>query len=202
MVLHDENILDSYNPENILRKVFLEYGQVSLRDHSDIFDYSGFRREFYTFPNSENPLSFQKKRRDVLLEFIEGIPVELHGKNRFCASLDELIRNAQKHGNKHQEDKNVGLAWRMSEVGNKGILEVIVEDEGGELDSQFIPYIMELKKSIVNGASLDGYYDYLSQTPPEGHSGSGLKAVSFYFDDIDFYKSDLGGLAVKTVKEM
>ena len=185
------SVSNYYSP---IRELFRQEEEIDLNTmQTPHFDYEGFNRDFFYLTSQEGIPGSYEKRRGI----IQGLYDSLECRDRisprpFRSCLDEIVRNAEEHGNEFNKDKKIGIGFRE----DKNKLDVLVEDEGGRLHNEFLPYILDIKDKMDQGMSFEGFYDYTQEQVPDGHSGSGLKTISYFYDDVTFHKSDLGGLLV------
>lgn len=189
--------LDEYN--SLLRSIARKYDEVDLKSFTEqpIFDYSGFDRKKINLSSRLGENAYPSERQaftKYLFEDLEKIYPNLRKNhvNILSMGFDEILKNAHEHGNLFDSKKSLGIGRKFTEDG----LELIVEDEGGKLEPEFLPYTSYLYDYISEGISVDGYYKHVRTPEKNFHSGSGLKTVFSIYDEVTFHKSDIGGLLV------
>lgn len=198
--------LDLRNIENynsLERNLYREMKQINLSDFDlDPFDYSGFDIERSKLPSQYNQEASEEERYAAFrnsFKFIQNhtpfYPSKRVGIER-C--VQELLRNAQKHGNKNNPSKKIGIGYQLT----PSSFHVFVEDKGGCLDANFLSYtkyLQDLKQRDVPTNDWKTYHTgFCREENPPGNAGSGTILAYLFADDVGYFKSELGGLLVKT----
>lgn len=187
------------NPNSLLRQILRENGDIDLHDFDlSLFDYTGFNIDYFKLPstnNQEAPLDIRQTHLDTLINKLKQENIEL---DKETGAISEMIRNAQEHGNKFDINKSIGLGYKKS----KDILEIFVEDQGGILNQDFLPYVLFAQRALQVGENIVGFYQFSQKEILLGHSGVGTLVAHSVLDNIEYHKSKLGGLLVNMVKRL
>jgi hypothetical protein len=155
------------------------------------------------------PASFEKKEirlpsenyaaklRNQIQEITEFYEKQGFNPNIFTA-IYEGVLNAHQHGNNLDEKKKILLNHRLE---NKN-LEIIIEDEGKELDEYFLPFILNLREmSYKSTFSFIDWYKFANKEKNKTNNGTGSSFMHAYMDKVRYFKSHkLKGLAVYMCK--
>lgn len=121
--------------------------------------------------------------------------------HRTIPGVCEAIKNAYEHGNLEDNNKKIILARSFS----KKKIEYVVGDEGGSFNGNFFPYVLKIRDSQKQD-NLDSALDFYSfcgkSYAPKGHSGVGTKTMNKCFDEVKYFRNELGGLSVHLVKDI
>ncbi len=181
-----DDICSLENSESIIRRPF--HGEIDLRDYilprfvpGD--DYTSID---ICVKESEQPFDHYDKLREICTR---GKHTGKHEK--FYAAVIESFRNAHQHGNKKNPDKKIILAYRATDNG----FEVVVSDEGGIINADFIPFI------LLHRQGLDQPYSFYRFSPlavrgPD-NSGLGTSTIHLSADAVNYYVNETGGLSVR-----
>ena len=112
---------------------------------------------------------------------------------RFHAGVNEAFRNAYQHGNKKDPYKKVTISYRATEEN----FEVVVSDQGGEINADFIPFIL-LHRYKQLGQPLD-FYQFSGTKKPSENSGVGTFVIHVVSDEVNYFRNSDGGLSVQMI---
>ena len=151
-----------------------------------------------SLPQNFRDLSFYPLSRDHLYYASKGVAEELASKGfekKLSGGVHEALKNAYEHGNKRDSTKRVTL---LSSV-DSDLADFIIGDEGGNIDGNLFSYILAFRESNQKGnhyLDLPSFYDFISGTAPEGHSGVGTRVMHLLFDQVRYFKGPTSGLLV------
>lgn len=106
-------------------------------------------------------------------------------------ALYEAVLNAHQHGNKFNQDKKVKVAYKF----DAETAEVAIIDEGGILHPDFISFVLRHREGKHFDQFLD-WYSFTGQDKPESNNGTGTSFIHTYAHNVQYFKSDEGGLVV------
>jgi len=106
----------------------------------------------------------------------------------FKQALYEAVLNAHEHGNKLNYTKRIKVSYNVS----KPIAEFTVTDEGNEIKTSFLSYI--LSKQQIISENYTNFYDFSRDAKPKNNHGIGISQMYTYSDDVKYFKSKTGGL--------
>lgn len=181
--------------DSLIRQVISKDETVNLRD---------FNFPIYEYPKNaniaEHHITDQKTSGKQIRKILEPIFQEAEQKgynsNLFTSGY-EAILNAYQHGNKKDPSKKIKTGHLITN--NEFIF--TVEDEGGVLKSDFLPYILEhrlrtdLEKRFVN------FYKFTNTEAPNTNLGTGTSFIHVYPDFVNYYKGSNSGLVVEIHKK-
>ena len=107
----------------------------------------------------------------------------------------EAILNAHQHGNKHDLNKKIRFAYKLSDSN----LNILIEDEGGIIDSVFMLFILKHREAEFNKKSIN-FYKFSQRQKPEKNNGTGTSFMHIYMDKINYYLGEYG-LIVSMIKD-
>ena len=113
----------------------------------------------------------------------------------------EAIKNAYVHGNKRNNDKTI--FWHQK-VEKNNALEVLIGDQGGEINGNLFAYALKIKDEKVNNLNLfPDYYSFCGKNyAPLDHSGVGTINMNKCFEKVRYFKNKDGGLTVYLGKKL
>lgn len=113
---------------------------------------------------------------------------------KFHAGVIEAFRNAYQHGNKKNPQKKVTLYHRLQPHS----FEVVVADEGGDINADFIPFILMHRYNSL--ASPESFYHFArGATRAEENSGIGTFVIHKVSDEVNYFKNGANGLSVQMI---
>ena len=115
--------------------------------------------------------------------------------NLFTA-LYEAILNGHQHGNKLDPEKEVVVAYKI----DSHSAEIAIIDQGGEVNPAFIPFIFKHRREDTQKSFIN-WYDYSKLQKPGTNNGTGTSFMHTYVDNVQYFKSEEGGLVVHLTKE-
>lgn len=117
----------------------------------------------------------------------------------YPANLNEgimnALNNAYDHGNQKNGNRRIQLAYKIT----KTELDVIVSNEIGELNTDFLAFIIKLQNNKQSKQFID-YYEFSKRKKNPMHQGIGTYMIHKFFDEVKYYKGPLNGLAVHMKK--
>jgi anti-sigma regulatory factor (Ser/Thr protein kinase) len=130
----------------------------------------------------------------AIRDIIEKITGSRDFARQMRAVLAEMCNNAYEHGNKKIPSKGITVAHKST--ANR--VDAIVIDEGGVLDPKFVSFLEEHRRLAPIRRPISFYQNGQA---PEGHSGCGTSLIHMYSDEVHYFRSGSGGLAVQVVKK-
>ncbi|MBR9691393.1 hypothetical protein GOV06_01280 [Candidatus Woesearchaeota archaeon] len=187
-----DDIFDFENLDSIVRKVFEQEGLVSLSKLNDKkvsipADYKIKEINLETGEPSEMRLAIEP----ISQEFEKAG----YGPQLFTA-LYEAVLNAFQHGNKKDSSKLIRVGYKISEEQ----VDIMVEDQGGELDPNFIPYILEHREERYKN-HFKNFYEFSGKEKPSKNHGTGTMFMHQYTDRVNYYHSENDGLIVHMIRK-
>jgi anti-sigma regulatory factor (Ser/Thr protein kinase) len=146
----------------------------------------GYNVSTFHFP-SENYAADIRRAIEPLCEEAEK---QGYGSSLFTA-LYEAVLNAHQHGNRKDPQKTITIAHRFTH----DEVTVAIADEGGELDPEFVPFVIDHREGRHKKGFID-YYTFTAREKPKGNNGTGTSFMHTYVDDVKYFKSASGGLVV------
>lgn len=201
MTKNDLRDLRDFN--SLERTIYRDLGVIDFRNYDlNHFDYEGFEIDRFKLPSYEGKEASPEERKEKVArvdKFVDSfVPISSKKKIQVKQSLQELIRNAQKHGNNLDSSKKIGVGYMLK----LNSLHLFVEDEGGVIDSNLLPYTRYLESCIETNEDFGKWElfhtQFCKKENPEGNGGQGTKIVHGFSDSVGYFKSELGGLLVKT----
>lgn len=197
----DLSNLDEFN--SLERELYRRIGTINLQNYDQlpVFDYTHFDIDRFKLPNeNESEASFQTRSEKIFRQWkcMKTVTDSMaaNKEDQLFSSINEAIRNAQKHGNKLDETKKIGFGF-MYEPKEK-TLELLVEDSGGEFRAELLQYRRQLISCLKEEKTVPSFYEYVQEKSPKGHSGIGSRIIHEFADEVTYHKSpDLGGLLVR-----
>jgi len=187
--LFDLNDLDS-----LVRQLIRERPTIDLKDfnipHYEI--YSSYKSVDFSF----TPNNHKKEIKEAVTSILEPLSGNQKVYDSLYTALYEAVLNAQQHGNKHDPNKKVTIAYKI----NKKSVEIAVIDEGGIIDMEFIPFIL-MHKGKKQEEFID-FYKFTGRPKPITNNGTGTSFMHTYVDGVFYFKSGTGGLVVHLSKEI
>ena len=186
-------LFDVDDVESIIRKSTKGRGVIDLNDY-DIPTYD--IPENYTIKKCRfNPESYAKEIRSAIEPIVDLAESKGCAANLFTA-LYEGVLNAYQHGNKKDKDKEVTIAYSIK----SSSAEVAIIDEGGVINSEFMPFVIRHREGKHKERFLD-FYEFTGMEKPSTNNGTGTSFIHTYVDDVIYFKSDKGGLALHLAKK-
>ncbi|MBR9676381.1 ATP-binding protein [Candidatus Woesearchaeota archaeon] len=115
--------------------------------------------------------------------------------SNLSTSLHEAILNAYQHAHKYIRHTPITVAHNISD----DTLNVFVEDIGGVVKKQFLPYILAQRQHKKGEKALN-FYEFSELDPINENLGVGTTFMHLYSDDVSYYKSPNNGLIVHMQK--
>jgi len=185
----------------------------SIEDIVSLVDPNSLIRSAFkdTFVLADYPLpefSLNENYASLDLQILEGEDVLNHlgkitelckngrhtGKQeRFHAGVNEAVRNAYQHGNKKDPHKKVTVSYRATDE----LFEVVVSDEGGEINANFIPFILLHRYNQLSMPS--NFYEFSSTTQPYENAGIGTFVIHMVSDEVNYFRNKANGLSVQMI---
>ncbi|MGV8171581.1 MAG: hypothetical protein ACP5OA_02700 [Candidatus Woesearchaeota archaeon] len=190
------DLLDIDSIESLIRKKNLESGIVDLTQY-DIPSFSmpdTYKVKNIILPANDYDTTILKNIRKVLKI------AELAGfdRQKLLSPLFEGCRNAHQHGNQCDPNKKILLGY---DIIPKTSLDIVIIDEGGKLNPEFLPYLLRYRQGLNKARYLD-FYTFCNIPRPKVNYGRGTSLIhSEYLDSVHYYKSDNCGLAVHLTKK-
>lgn len=174
------------NLESIARHPF--HGEINLRDYNLPRFVPG---DDYTsidicVKGDEQPFDHYDEIKELC---VKGKHTGKHEK--FYAAVIEAFRNAHQHGNKRNQDKKIVLSYRLTDNN----FEVVVSDEGGIVNADFIPFVLLHRQGLEQPYSFYRFSPAAIRGPD--NSGLGTSTMHLSADAVNYYVNKSGGLSVR-----
>lgn len=187
---HIDDIFSITDSFSLARSSFPE--QVDLRKH-DLFCFNpskDYHHEVLCIPEGKGVIDYIGVLKDICKSF-SGVSVNLSGK--WLSALYEAVRNAHQHGNNFDPAKKIDIFY-LDEP-NRG--ELVVADEGGILNGNFIPFILYNRMRPKEALS---FYNFApNATQCDENSGIGTFTIHYSADEVRYFKNEKGGLSVQMI---
>ncbi|RME77674.1 hypothetical protein D6774_03670 [Candidatus Woesearchaeota archaeon] len=145
-----------------------------------------------TFP------ALPKEYSPLIRTFVEPVAQEAEqngfNSNIFTA-LYEAVLNAHQHGNQLDPTKTVTLAYAIEE----DMFCASIIDQGGRIDPAFVPFVLRHKLGEHKKKFID-FYQFSNKEKPKSNRGTGTSFMHTYVNQVNYYKSEEGGLVVELIK--
>ncbi|MAG39166.1 hypothetical protein CMO90_03705 [Candidatus Woesearchaeota archaeon] len=189
--MNQKDVLNLDNLESIVRKVVNKEEKITLSD---------FNLESYTISDNykKKLINLEKGDYSEIRDNIEPIAKEAENQGyppSIFTALYEAVLNAFQHGNKKNVKKQIEIAYK---TGSKKF-DILVRDEGGELDSNFIPFILRHREGAFKEKFID-FYEFSGIEKPITNNGTGTSFMHTYVDEVQYLKSTQNGLIVRMIK--
>ncbi len=184
-----EDIVALSDPDSLVRRPF-ENGTIRLSDHvlPTFYPDDTYQGLAINIPQDKDAFDFYNPIAEICRA---AKPTGKHEK--LFGGLYEAFRNAHQHGNKKDPEKAIRINYRATE----DAFEVVVSDEGGKLDANFIPFI------LLHRQGLDKPYPFYRFAPHverrEENSGTGTYVMHMAADEVNYYKNQWGGLSAQLI---
>lgn len=188
--MSQKDLLNLDNLDSVVRKLMKRDQPITLTD---------FNLEPYEISSSYKIINIELKEEDHedITNQLKPLSKELK-KNGFETALPnavfEAVLNAYVHGNKKDPSKKITVAYKISDRKSN----IIVQDEGGEFNPDFFPYILRFRDKMHEGTNIS-FYDFSKTEKPEKRLGVGTIVMHSYSKNIQYFMSHEGGLIVKIV---
>ncbi len=116
---------------------------------------------------------------------------------KLYAPLYEALLNAFQHGNMRDTLKPIRFHYKVSD----SEVELLVEDEGGIINPNFIPFVLRHHNSRCMEKPTD-FYTFCGIRKPETNNGTGTFFIHKDTDEVTYHKSQRNGLIVRMVKNL
>ena len=185
---------------SIERELYRDIEIIDFLDYPDspYFDYSGYDIDRFKLKSDGVNEATREEREKVLKKYLNvaklNYSLSSNIEDQIAVCIHEAIRNAQKHGNKLDSSKKIGVGIKLN---SNDYLEMFVEDSGGQIKSDFFPYRQVILKSKYENLPYPSFYNFLETDSPKGHSGIGTRIIHEFSDSVSYHKSELGGLLVR-----
>ena len=201
--IFDKDNMNSVVWQTVKKNVKLEEVVWQIARGKDKIDLRNFDLDTYEIPvsyititlviDSDNYAQQIRRTVDRIVEAAEkrGCSPNLH------TAIYEAALNAYQHGNKCDPDKKILISYVLRD----NTIEVAVIDEGGEIDTKFLPFILKHKSEGCKDQYID-FYEFTGQDKPKRNNGTGTSFMHAYVDDVFYFKSAEGGLVVHLSKKL
>lgn len=197
-------------------------GEDELKDLIDLNDISSLVREPF---NTENPivLSQTKIEKTSIPDSYKSFEVYIEKEDlnesgrlsfdfpekvgemlgcdfkelKIADSVYEALLNAYQHGHGEDASKPIKIHFKS----DKKRIEILVEDQGGVLNPQFIPFALRHREPR-NLVLPKDFYTFAQIEKPEGNHGYGTFFIHKGFDQVTYHRSENDGLIVRMVKQI
>jgi len=185
------DICELQNPESLTRRIFQKNGLINLDDYPV---------DFWMIPKDCVVDKFRLNHNYTpgeIYDHTEPIRQELMNKgfaHKLHLGIYEAITNAHCHAHNKDPNKQITLAYRIT----PNIADTFIADEGGRgINSNFIPFLLEKKKS-ENKTKMLPFYEFskIKDYDSDEHSGNGINTMNLVADEVKYYVNDNGGLVV------
>ena len=183
-------LLNTGSIDSLLNQLITRTETVNLRDY-EINTYSipeGFSTTNLEFRenNKRTDTFFLDEQLRPAYDLLEKHKIPKY----LTASIGEAAVNAYVHGNKRDPKKTTRM--HLGETADE--VKIIIEDQGGVLDSAFVSYILENRsKQHVR----KNFYEFSRKEKPDERGGTGTMVMHKYADEVQYFKSGDGGLIVE-----
>lgn len=186
------DIFDIDGLNSLVRRAFAGLGEIKLSETSLVC---------VPIPEtfSKIPVRIEKEHpgtsiRSVCEQVASTAEQHGFGYNLFTA-VYEAVKNAYEHGNNHNPDLPIDLAYLVGE----DRFDVMVQDAGGTLDPNFLAYVERYRRGEHRKQVID-FYEFSGKEKQGDNQGTGVHFMFTYLDDLFFYRSVNDGLLVHMVK--
>lgn len=183
-----EDIVSLTSAGSLARRPY--HGNITISEHdlprfNSDDSYKGRR---FNIRKGKDTLDFHKSIADICKE------ARHTGKHeKLVSAVYEAFRNAYQHGNKKNPEKAIEINYRATEDG----FEVVISDEGGEINANFVPFILVHRQGMNRPLS---FYDFAPGVPRLGeNSGNGTFVIHTVADEVNYFVSPFGGLSVQII---
>ena len=183
-----DDIVSLLDPRSLIRSVFR--GKISLVDYTlpEFSADDSYASLEIQIRKGEDTLDHQAKIAQICKEGRHTGKQE-----RFHAGVYEAVRNAYQHGNRKDALKKITLHYRSVE----DTFEVVVGDQGGEINADFIPFIL-LHRYKQLGQPLN-FYQFSGTKQPYENAGVGTFVIHVVSDEVNYFRNSNGGLSVQMI---
>ena len=188
-----QDIFDAACIDSLVRKIFRERGELDLQ-HFSIPTYK-IRQDYTVVECQIDQKTHGKDIRRTIEPIIDKAESMGYSHNLFTA-VYEAVLNAYQHGNKMDPNKKVTIAYKIG----REKADIVVMDEGGVLDPEFVPFVLHHREGQHTTRFLD-FYKFTGREKPEGNNGTGTSFMHTYVDTVSYFKSPAGGLVVQLTKK-
>ena len=181
-MVNEIDLFNLENPDSIVRKI-IDKGEINLAEIAQ--------------RKVSIPIGYEVKELNIKTGDSKEINSLINGEiKKFKESgypeniytpLYEAILNAYQHGNKRNPDKKVIFAYKINDLS----LDILIEDEGGVIDSVFIPFILKHREKDVKRKFLD-FYEFADREKPTTNNGTGTSFIHAYMDEVNYYLGERG----------
>ncbi len=182
-----EDIVAIGNHRSLARTPFK--GRINLKDFQDLPRFHAddtYKVRRFNIPSEKDVIDYTASLGEICNE------ARHTGKHeRLFSGLYEALRNAHQHGNQRNPEKAIEIAYRPVTCG----FEVVVSDEGGEIDAAFIPFILMHRQGMLRPLS---FYSFApSSQRLEENTGNGTFVIHMSADEVNYFANYTGGLSVQ-----
>jgi anti-sigma regulatory factor (Ser/Thr protein kinase) len=188
-----DDLFDVDNLNSVLRQIIKKKRVIDIKNYN-VLTYS-IPEDYMVKSVCFDSEGYDEEIRDAIRPIVHATEEKGCSETLFTA-LYEAVLNAYQHGNKREINKKVTIAHKV----NNDSVEVAVVDEGGVIDSDFIPFVIRHREGRHEKHFLD-YYDFSGKERPPRNNGTGTSFMHTYVDDISYFKSKQGGLVVHLTKK-
>ncbi len=186
------DIFNLDNLESVVRNKFGTNKEVKLKDLTN--NYSAIPNDYERIELKLESEEVFSELRDKIQPICTEFEKEGYGANLFTA-VYEAVLNAYQHGNKKDTSKKITLAYKHS----LEHLDLMVEDEGGVVDSNFVPFVLRHREGVYKEKFLN-FYEFSGKEKPDKNQGTGTSFMHQYVDSVNYLISEKGGLIVHMVR--
>ncbi|MGV8141314.1 MAG: ATP-binding protein [Candidatus Woesearchaeota archaeon] len=190
-----QDIFDVDNIESVVRQKCKEGGMIDLSKYTMTpFELSEdyIIKELH-LPSEDYDSSILTGIKKIL-KIAETAGFDRH---RLTSPIFEGCRNAHQHGNLCNPEKKITVGYNIVP---KKSLDIVIIDEGGMLNPEFLPYILRHRQGLHRTNHVN-FYEFCNVSKPKNNLGEGTALIhSTYLDSVKYYKSDKGGLVVHLSK--
>lgn len=78
-------------------------------------------------------------------------------------------------------------------------VDIFIEDEGGRINSNFIPFVLR-HRELSHVGRISNFYEFSGLERPKESEGKGTSFMHLYASEVHYYKAQSGGLLVHIIK--
>lgn len=197
-MIKEKGLLDLDEGSSLVRTVFDKTINLNEFNFPSISIPSGFKN--FSFIPGKNGLNIIDCV-DKLKLYLQKEKISDSKHDHIIPGVIEAIKNAYVHGNKRNNDKRI--FWHQK-VEKNNTLEVLIGDQGGEINGNLFAYALKIKDEKFNNLNLfPDYYSFCGKNyAPLDHSGVGTINMNKCFEKVRYFKNKDGGLTVYLGKKL
>ena len=188
-IFRDDDTLDIFVASMLSGQDKINLGSTNIETYIIPYNYTV---QQYNFSNDRS--IYPRQIRDATSNVVSIAEGRGCNPNLFTA-LYEAILNAHQHGNLLDKNKNVTLAYKIDPTD----AEIGIIDEGGLINPAFIGFVNRHRIGKHKERFLD-WYTLSGQEKPKTNNGTGTSFMHTYVDNVQYFKSDKGGLVCHLTK--